>query len=358
MPGTTNRFAVFAQDSDEEGDMKVVEAKKQPAKKDVKPVDDTKQTYGTRKYEEGDYNNDGAKPYRGRGGRGARGDGYRGRGRGDGYRGRGRGDGYRGGRYRGNYEGGEHARPRDTYSRLASKQDVVGDQEQQPSGYGERKRQPRHEGYDKHSGTGYGREYRKGGAGGWGNPNEERKYERQVAEAVTEEPTEEQPHKEEVKEEKVEETPAVEEQKVEEEEEPTGMTYAEYLEEKKRQQQNLKKATARKPEELNVKNIEKYEKDERHKKPGLTHAKKHESHTISGLADSEVALGFQPVGEEQEEDSFRPRRGDGRGRGRGGRGRGGRGQRGGFRGDENQGHYEKRRENKKFVSTDNDFPAL
>ena len=95
MPGTTNRFAVLANDSEEEDDMKVVENKKQPVKKEDKPVDDTKQTYGTRKYEEGDYNNEGARPYRGRGGRG-RGEGYRGRG--EGYRGR--GDGYRGrGRY-------------------------------------------------------------------------------------------------------------------------------------------------------------------------------------------------------------------------------------------------------------------
>lgn len=353
MPGTTNRFAVLANDSEEEDDMKVVESKKQPVKKEAKPVDDTKQTYGTRKYEEGDYNNEGPRPYRGRGGRG-RGEGYRGRG--EGYRGR--GDGYRGrGRYRGNYDDGYHPRPRDTYSQLANKKDVVG--EQQETGYGENRRRPKHEGYDKHSGTGYGREYRKGGAGGWGNPEEERKYEKHEAEAAQEEPAEAEQHKEEVKEEKVEEVVPTEEKKVEEEEEePTGMTYAEYLEEKKRQQQNLKKASARKPDELNVKNIEKYEKDERHKKTGLTNIKKHESHAITGLADSEVALGFQPVGEEQEDDSFRPRRGDGRGRGRGGRGRGGRGQRGGFRGEDNHTHHEKKRDGKKFVSTSDDFPAL
>ena len=193
--------------------------------------------------------------------------------------------------YRGNYDDGYHPRPRDTYSQLANKKDVVG--EQQETGYGENKRRPKHEGYDKHSGTGYGREYRKGGAGGWGNPNEERKYEKHEAEAVQEEPAEAEQHKEEVKEEKVEEVAPTEEKKVEEEEEePNGMTYAEYLEEKKRQQQNLKKASARKPDELNVKNIEKYEKDERHKKTGLTNIKKHESHAITGLTDSEVALGF------------------------------------------------------------------
>ena len=93
----------------------------------------------------------------------------------------------------------------------------------------------------------------------------------------------------------------------------------------------------------------------------ITNIKKHESHAITGLADSEVALGFQPVGEEQEDDSFRPRRGDGRGRGRGGRGgrgRGGRGQRGGFRGEDNHTHHEKKRDGKKFVSTSDDFPAL
>jgi hypothetical protein len=121
----------------------------------------------------------------------------------------------------------------------------------------------------------------------------------------------------------------------------------------------LKRPEARKPEELKVQNIQKHEKEDSAVKPIKSNIKKHEAHSIRGIG-GDVELGFQPVGEEEEETYDRPR-------GRGGRGRGGRGARGdrggrGFhantsdRGAPRGGRGGKR--GQKFNPRDDDFPTL
>mgnify|MGYP007079511713 CR=1 FL=1 len=155
------------------------------------------------------------------------------------------------------------------------------------------------------------------------------------------------------------------EEPVEVEEEINNFTYQDYLEQKKQTSGQLKKLEGRKPEEIKEKNIQKYEKDDNSKKTITSKIKSNESHNIGGFkADCE--LGFQPVGEEEVEESYDNPRGDrgrgdrgrgGRGRGRGDRGRGARGARGAARGGNFQGER-KPHGNKKFNALDEEFPTL
>lgn len=256
---------------------------------------------------------------RGRGGRG-RGRGERGRGRGRFDRGRGRG-GYRG---RQDQEG--------AYSHLATKEQVLSKEEleaSQAEGAEEHATEEfgKHGGYDKRSGTGHGREVKKGGAGkgGWG-VEETDNLEHRDAEAAAEIAEGEQPATE------TEEAKVEGEGEAEGEGEPEAntMSYAEYLEKRKQDNANLTKTEARAPEEIKLKNIQKHE-GKKAAKGAASAIKAHESYAPTGIK-SEVDLGFgaAPDSSDDDEPSYNDR---GRGgRGRGGRGRGGRGRgsRGGF----------------------------
>jgi hypothetical protein len=131
-----------------------------------------------------------------------------------------------------------------------------------------------------------------------------------------------------------------EEPKEEEEEEVNNLTYAEYKAAKALEKSTLTKATVRAPEELKVANMLKYEKSETHVKTQRQSSKKQDVQAPQGIS-TDIEIGFQPYGDEPEDDFERPSRGRGeRGRGgprgRGDRGRGGprgRGERGGYRGD-------------------------
>ena len=395
MPGPKNMFAAFADDSDTGDEPKGSQAKK-TASKDTKKKqgpDETKEMVGTRRAEEGDYESYGdrrgrATRARGRGrgergrGRGDRGRGDRGRGdrsrgrgnraRGDRGKGRGRGDfgGYEGnfkedrGGYRGDRRGrgrgfagrgGRYAGPRDTYSKLASKEELGIQEENQPGqqDFGAEGHRRPHREYERRSGTGMGRDVKKGGAGkaNWGSPEYEgKRYEHLEAEdaaEIAEQPAGEEETK---KEETVEEQPPQEE-----EEEVNNLTYAEYIAQKKQEQSAGLKGESRKPEELKVKNIQKYNKDDKHKKTITSNIKAHEAYAPGGIS-ADVEVGFKPVGDEVEED-FYPRGGRGRGRGRG---RGA--PRGGYRGDDREqdrgGRGRQGRGGKKFVAQDDDFPPL
>jgi hypothetical protein len=128
------------------------------------------------------------------------------------------------------------------------------------------------------------------------------------------------------------------------------LTYNEWKAQKEAEKQNLKKTQARKPDELKVQNISKYDKDDHHQKGIKSSIKKHEAYAPAGIT-GDVEVGFQPVGDEEEEVYERPR-------GRGGRGRGGRGgHRGDFRGAPRGGHQGRKHGNK-FHARDDDFPTL
>jgi plasminogen activator inhibitor 1 RNA-binding protein len=381
-----NMFAALASDSEE--DMKVVEDKKHAAKVNKpKPATEvTAEAFGTRKVEEGEYDTyadrgrgargrgravrgrgrgapafdgEGRGGYgvyrgrgdRGRGERGARGRGERGaRGRGErGSRGRGdRGRGERGAR--GGYRGGDrNEHPREAYSHLATKDQVTGEHQEgheehhgnNEGGYGHHASYGKRE-YDRKSGTGYGREVKKHGAGrgGWGNPDAATKYEHMDAEVVVDILADGPETTEETKVVEPVEHVHQEEPKEEEEEEVNNLTYAEYKAAKAAEKSTLTKATARAPEELKVANMLKYEKTETHVKTIRNSTKKQDVQAPQGI-NTDIEIGFQPYGDEPEDDFERPSRGRGeRGRGgprgRGDRGRGGprgRGERGGYRGD-------------------------
>jgi hypothetical protein len=385
-----NMFAAFASDSDDE--YKAVESKKQAVKtKTVKQsTHDANKVVGTRRPEEGDYDYSTNKPRptraaRGRGGRGARGRGDRGRGargrggyegeyRPRGERGAGRGRG-RGARGRGGYDL-EYTGPRDTYTKWATKEQVTGEGEVQEEDYYGSKRY-----YDKRSGTGAGREVKKHGAGkgGWGNPEEDRKLEHLGAEVASEIiEGEEAPKTEETKEVVEPEQAHEDEEKEEEEEDVNNLTYSEYMAQKKAEGTTLTKGETRRPEEINVANMQKYKKDNTGVKQIKSNIKAHEAYSMSGVS-GDVEVGFQAVGEEPAEsfESF-DARGRGRGRGRGGY-RGGQrgGQRGGPRGghrggprggprgghrggprDNQEAYHQPRGGKKKFVNTDEEFPSL
>ena len=209
---------------------------------------------------------------------------------------------------------------------------------------------------------------KKGGAGkaNWGAPDEEQKYEHLEAEEAVKLAEEDGAT---VATEKAEKEPAQKEVKEPEEEEVNNLTYAEYIAQKKANQTSLVKNEKRKPEEIKVKNIQKYDKNDNTVKTITSNIKKHEAYAPSGISGN-VEVGFQPLGDEVEEESYdRPR---GRG-GRGGRGgfrgdRGGRGDRG--RGDRGRGDRDAPRADrgaprggrggkaKKFAAQEDDFPAL
>jgi len=379
----SNMFAALASDSDDEYHA-VTNKKTENKDKTTKThKDESNEVVGTRRVEEGEFNEGPKKTrasrgrgrgrgdrgrggygfegevrggrggYRGRGdrGRGDRGRGYRGRGeRGSGYGGRGRGYGGRGGRVDG---------PRDQYSKLASREEVTGHGEE-PQEHQETQEYGRDRYYEKRSGTGYGHEVKKGGAGkgGWGAPEQDSKLEHLEADTAVETANAEG---EENKEKPAEEVHVEEPEKVEEEEEVNNLTYSEYMAEKKATQTALKKGVARKPEELNVKNIQSYEKTNYGAK-GFKSASTHKSAAARTGLSGDVEFGFQPVGEEPEETYERSDRGDRGGRGRGGRGRGRGGHRGGrgdHRGASHGDHYQpKRSHQKKFAANEDDFPSL
>ena len=357
MPGK-NMFAAFASDS-EEDEYKTVESKKH-TKKDkpaTKEKDETKEVVGTRRAEEGDYSNVTRKP-RGRGRGRGRGEyrggygehrgGYRGRGYGErGYRGgrRGRGDrGGRRGRGRGGYYGREDG-PRETYSHLATKEQVTGKADDNTHHEEEEVEEGHQRMYERRSGTGHGKEIKKGGAGkgGWGNPDEDHKYEHMKADEAA------QLANEEAKEEKPAEAYEEQKEEGEGEEEVNNLTYKEYMAQKKEQQEELKKGTSRKPDEIKVKNIQKYNKDDTSVKQVKSYIKGHEAYATGGIS-ADVEVGFQPIGDEPEEIYERPR-GRGRGRGRGG-------YRGAPRGGHEGQHGGRKFHNKKFNAQDEDFPPL
>ena len=378
----SNMFAALASDSDDE--YKAVESKKTTAKDKAAKMqkDETREVVGTRRTEEGDFDY-GPNKTRASRGRGGRGRGDRGRGRGGygfegesrggrgGYRGRGfgrggdRGRGFgRGGRGRGGRgsgyggRGGKYSGPRDQYSKLATREQVTGHGEEVQEHHEEPQEWGKDRYYERKSGTGYGKEVKKGGAGkgGWGAPEADTKLEHLEAEtAVKIVDTE----GEENKEEKPSEGTHVEfkeDKKEEEEEEVNNLTYSEYIAQKKAAQGTLKKGTARKPEELKVKNIQNYEKNDYSVKGFKSNVAKGTAYAPSGLT-GDVEFGFQPLGDEPEETYERSDRG-GRGRGRGGRG-GYRGGRGSNRGAPHEDHYQaKRSQVKKFVANEDDFPAL
>lgn len=345
----SNMFAAFASDSEDE--YKAVESKKKVAKKPQKKQykDDTRNVVGSRRAEEGDYDFSENKPRgtRGRGrGRAARG---RGRGRGGfegehrprGERGFGRGRGR--GRGRGGYDA-HHPGPRAAYSKFADRENTGEARTHEEHAEGQEHYDQRRY-YDKRSGTGHGREVKKGGAGkgGWGNPNQDQKLEHMDAEAAAV-VAEGEADKEENKEETFEQEP----EKEEVEEEVNNLTYKEYMEQKKAEGTGVKKTAARKPEEIKVTNIQKYQKNETSEKQKRSTIKSHETYAMSGIK-GDVEVGFQAVGEEPVE-SFDRR---GRGRGRGGRGA--------FRGaprEHQAPHKPSRGGRKKFVANDDEFPAL
>jgi plasminogen activator inhibitor 1 RNA-binding protein len=293
-----------------------------------------------------------------RGGRGARGANTRG------YRGeRGGRGGFRGGRYRERNE---------AYTHLATREEVTGTDapaEQQVS-YGGERNYKSHGGYDRRSGTGYGKEVKKGGAGrgNWGGASYERRYEHtdaSTANKIAEEGEgEENKGESEATETKVEETKVeapVEPVEPEEVEAPT-QSYAEYLAQKKKNNENLTRAEGRKPEEIKVKNIEKHNEGKKVKTVGSS-IKSHETHAITGIK-AEIEVGFAPIGDEEEEVYDRPRGGRGRGDrgrgdrgGRGGRGRGGYQDRTEYRGGRG-GRGGRGKTGKGFAATEDDFPSL
>ncbi|MCS6760383.1 MAG: hypothetical protein MO852_16730, partial [Candidatus Devosia euplotis] len=380
MPGGKGMFSAF--ESSDEEDMKTVQPKKH-ASKDTKGAlptkDDTREVVGTRTQQEGDYEDYTSRKTKPRGGYRGRGRGEAGgRGRGEGRgRGRGRGEGrgtYRGGRGegrgygrgrgygdRGGYRGG----PRDTYSKFATREQVTGGAPTDKQLAAEAARNPDetpHMGYDKRSGSGYGREQKKGGygKGNWGAPEEERKYEHMEAEDAAQLAASDEPAA-------VTDTPAAEdhheEPQEEEEEEVNNLTYAEYKAQKEAEKSKLKKSEGRKPEELKVKNIQKYDKQDMAKKTITSNIKKHEAYAPGGIS-ADVEVGFQPISDEEEQDDYERPRGRG-GRGRGGRGRGRgdrghRGDRGAPRGDRGapRGNRGGRGRAQKFAAHDDDFPAL
>ena len=347
----SNMFAALANDSDSEEEMKVVQAKKHTETKDKKkkaPKDDVKLSSNARydDDEEGYSKNRAGKPYRGRG---ARGRGERGRGRGD------RSRGGRGGRgqYRGDYQGrggrggrGYYRGPRDTYSHLASRPQEEGEEVEKPhySSYNEGGHR-HHRDFEKKSGTGFGKEVKKGGAGkgGWGSEGLDKKLEHMDAEDAVE--VAENPIEEDTKPEEKKAEPQTEVEHEEEEEEVNNYTYAEYVADKQKEKEKLTKAHARAPEAITVKNIKKYEKDEDSKKQPESKIKKHEAYA-PGAFDAGVELGFQaePV---EEEDFY--------GKPRGGRG----GYKGSYgRGDKPHQAEKKTGGKKRFAALDKDFPAL
>jgi plasminogen activator inhibitor 1 RNA-binding protein len=377
MSGKTkhNMFAAFASDSEEDEEMKIVQAKKQASKEKPKgaKTDDTKEVVGTRRQEEGeyaDYDSRRGKPRgRGRGrGRGERGErgayrgSYRGSYRGNfdgevrgGYGGRGRyGNFGRGGRYRG---------PRDTFSNAATREDVTGTSEvhhDENPGYGPSDHRNKRQ-FDKR-GAGPTQRPRKGG-----DYSDNQKFEHMDAEVAAEQAekaAEGETPDETKKEEPVEEVHNEEPQE-EEEEEVNNFTYQEYLEQKKQNQAALTKLEARKPEEIKEKNIQKYTKEDKSQKTITSKIKTNEAYGIQGIK-GDVETGFQPIGDEEEDFGY-----DIRPRGRGGRGRGGRGRgregfehRGGRRGFEHRGGrgqtegHKKNQGGKRFNATEDEFPAL
>ena len=413
----TNMFAAFGSDSDGEEENKANKNKAKTAAKEVAPKvkkDETNQVVGTRITEDGDYANYNArksKPARGRGtrgrgegrgegrggrgvargeGRGGRGvargegrGGYRGRGEGrGGYRGRGEGGfggfgesrgGYRGrGESRGGYRGrgenrgrgargrgarGDKNGPHDTYSHHATREEIAGGEQQEshelpgsgPTDHRNKKTFDR-KGGNAHTGPRKVEEV------------EQKQFENMdagEAAVAAEELAEGHAPTQEKHIEQVEATEAPEEV----EEDINNFTYQDYLEQRKQDKNQLKKPEGRKPEEIKEKNIQKYEKDDNSKKTINSKIKSNESHNIAGFkADCE--LGFQPVGEEEEEEENfdRPRGDRGRGgRGRGDRGRGARGRGDRGRGDRGRGGFQGDRKphgNKKFNALDEEFPTL
>jgi len=394
-----NMFAVFASDSEgEEGaktetkqhTTKGKQTKSQPTKPAAQKQPQGKETGDNRDVQAKDTRGRGRggrgrgdrgdRGVRARGDRGTRGErGYRGRGgRGDyeeryeeggerqNYRGRGERGARRGGRYRGGERGtrGTRGDKREVYSHLATKDQVIkeGEEEKGEPNIGENRHRnyPTHEGYDKRSGTGYGKEVRKGGMGkgGWGNPDYERTLEHKDADVAAEIAEEGHPDvagevdpsllpAEETKEKPAQEAPAAPQ---EEEEDDTKMSAKEFLEKRKKEHENLKKPEARKPEEITVKNIEKHSEGKKTDKLAGSTIKSHESYAPTKIK-SEVELGFGAAPAEEEEEEYYPRGG----RGRGGRGRGGR-DRGGFQGG--RGNKPRGRGGKKFTAADSDFPSL
>lgn len=335
-------FAGLA-DSDSEEEMKTVETKTTGSKKKgKKPKKESDRPGGAVAYEQDEdgYKRE-VKEGQRRGARGGRRGGprgaYRGGQRGH-FRGGRRGRGSRGGRYRGGY--GENRGPYEKYSRFGTRQEIHGDKKpeepQEESEYHGRT-------HERRTGTGHGKEVKKGGAGkaGWGDPDEEKKYEHQEAENAVEEAlaTEEEKKKPE----------PVAEGEGEGEEEVSNYTYQDYLADKEKQKEGLTKAQARDPEAITISNKLDHEQKKDHVLGQGTRVGKHEAYSTGGI-HSEVELGFAVGAPEDDIETYdRPPR---------------RGQRGGYRGGQRGGHGHGGRgggkggHKKKFVPLDDDFPAL
>lgn len=271
--------------------------------------DDRGPDYVPKEYKEGDGENWGERP-RGRYGR----------------RGRGGRFGRGGHRYKYHIEG--------SYSKAAPRSEVLTDKDREVEEQVQKEidaqadENQKHWGHDKVSGSGLGKEVKKGGAGkaGWG-ADEFEDLEHRGAQEASEIMEEGYVNQEDKAKEKTEgEKPADENEdqgEGEDEKEDTTISYAEYLEQRKKASGGLLKTEARSPEEIKMANIEKHTDAKKEKVSGST-IKSHEAYAPTGIkADVELGFGAAPDDEPEETYYDRPPRG-GRGRGRrGGRGRGG-----------------------------------
>ncbi len=207
--------------------------------------------------------------------------------------------------------------------------------------------------YDRQSGTGRGRGLPKGGhgKGNWGDQNDEVKGQTEAPEESPKKPTEEgevpaeevkTAEEEEQKEEEAQEERYRDAPEEKEEEEEKGLTFQEYLAQKKKA---TFKKEARKPEELKKTGIEKVEA-QRDKVESINSNLRNNELYNASTAKSENAnlLGFQGG---DDEFVFEERR------------RGGRGGRGGFRGGKGPQKAAPRRGGLQTLRVDeNDFPSL